>query len=73
LEALIGPETEADKQRKAELLKKKSKDESNKHKKTGDKTEAAADEANPLAGADEPRKKLGDFIARDLAAAKNSP
>ena len=55
------------------MLKKKSKDESNKHKKTGDKSETAADEANPLAGADEPRKKLGDFIARDLAAAKNSP
>lgn len=69
LEALLGPETEADKQKKADLLKKKAKDESNRHK----KVEPAATEATGASTAEEPRKKLGDFVARDLASAKNTP
>lgn len=70
IDAILGPETEADKLRKAEMLKKKSKEESNKHKKTGccDSTEQTEGES-----IEEPRRKLADFIARDLAAAKNTP
>lgn len=79
IEAILGPETEADKQRKSDLLKKKSKDESNKHKKTGDAAAPAKSEqveggeSSLEKATEEPRKKLADFIARDLAAAKNTP
>ncbi|KAL4465850.1 hypothetical protein ABPG74_004087 [Tetrahymena malaccensis] len=66
LEAILGPETEQDKQMKADLLKKKAKEESNKHKKV--ETVAAEQEV------EEPKKKLGDiFNARDLASSRNTP
>lgn len=51
---------------KADLLKKKAKEESNKHK----KVETAATEQE----VEEPKEKLGDiFNARDLASSRNTP
>lgn len=56
------------------MNKKKSKDESNRHRKTDKHDETAATAGDSAqSAAEEPRKKLGDFIARDLAAAKNTP